>query len=127
MKLLHSIEKARLRCFFNFDYYDSLGVAVEVLRYRSNVLLEVQRNIEAITDPAKRFAAIERQVKNIKAIENHTDRLIEERVGLAFIHLTQEIIEIAMIMEKQFPPGEISDLQLAFLHRRGAWYTGVIK
>lgn len=121
MRLLPAKWEAKQHCFFKFDYYEGLAHVAEAMRWREQQLAEyTQRLDRAITE-----LDIEHQVRNIKAIETHTDRLIEEGLSMQFYYVHDDMATAGDFMQKLLPPGEITNLKLAFLHHRGAWYTGV--
>jgi hypothetical protein len=128
MRLLPLSQKNNWHHFWKFDYFNMVANAAELMRWRQQQL-DKEAHTLSTTKSACRAAAEERFAMNLAAIESHVEVQMDQQTDLEFLyyHIQEDLATIGDWMQKLLPPGEIEGLHLAYMHRRGMWYTGVVK
>lgn len=128
MRLLPPSKRDKWHRYWKFDYFNTVAAAAELMRWRQR---ELDRYLDRLSkaDPSVTNIDEEWFKRCVTTIELHVDRGLEDVIDLEFLHdgIQEDLAEIGDWMQKLMPPGNIEGLHLAFMHRRGMWFSGVVK
>jgi len=123
MRLLPPSQKDQWTRYWNSDYIGALATVVLLMRMRELEIDRLHKRYESNTITTESLS------KGLAVIEHHVDLEVEKVIGPVLLNDSthDEVIAIGDAMQKLMPAGELEAVELAFFHRRGMWFTGVVK